>query len=512
MCLIQRGAQLGEEQIKSPLKSIFDYMSEKSKERLALFAASKQEAPPSTGLEASKPDPASLRGVEIPHLSPRTASAALMGFIPFGDDPAKQQRYRSYLVSQTHNTTSPNPELLPSKSIDHINKELQDFSKSATIFKPMSFAMANRFTSSKVSAHDMKQPEAGLHMPDPDRVDTWKDKAQQEAEIQEILTPKQEAARSGMYGNLTRTVESFYPNKLLCKRFGVADPYPDGPPGKAPGPTAGSSSDIAAISATPADLAWTEKYTHKGTEVAEQTEASSATPPTRRPRTLAEVGMADDDNQGGDILTYKKPSIDIFRAIFQDDDSDENDDDDDDDNEDPLESTASASMLSKPAIPLVHVPPITPLASEPLEGQNDRLQSEAHRPIFQIRTKADTAADEESSRDREATKAKSKAKKKREKTKTSTKILMSFDVGDEGEDDTAWTAAPKRKRERDTDQSRSGKKHREDPIVPVPVAVGDEEDEWVEKDVLGPLAPPPGATSASTSIGQSGRKKASDFM
>ena len=39
--------------------------------------------------------------------------------------------------------------------------------------------------------------------------------------------------------------------------------------------------------------------------------------------------MAEDVNQGREILTYTKPSIDIFMAIFASDDEDDDESDDD---------------------------------------------------------------------------------------------------------------------------------------------------------------------------------------
>ncbi len=504
---MQRGEKLGEERIKAPLRSIFEYMSEKSKERLAQFAATKQEADPVVAQDTPPSNGSPLHGVEVPPLSPRTASAALMGFIPFGDDPAKQERYRSYLVSQTHNTASPNPKLLPTKSVDQINKELQDFSKSATIFKPMSFAMSNRFTSSKASAQDMKQPEPGLHLPDPDRADSWKDKAEQEAQIQEILTPKQEAARSGMYGNLTRTMEDFYPNKLLCKRFGVADPRPDGPLEKMPKSAASSLSGPAAISAPPADLAWTEKYTHKGPQAAEEAVALPVALPIRQPRTLAEVGMADDENQGKDILTYKKPSIDIFRAIFQADDSDDDEDEADNDNSPvPDRPTERLATVSKSITHALEQDP--PPTSQSMEAQDGEILSESYRPLFQARTRADIAAEEETSKDRDGKKAKSKTQRDKDRSKKNAKILMSFDVGDDDMDDPDGGMArkPFSKRKRDKDGLQSSKKHRLDPVAPALPAVGAEEDEWVEKEVV------MSSVAVTSAVGQVGRKKASDFM
>ena len=52
--------------------------------------------------------------------------------------------------------------------------------------------------------------------------------APQSVENFDDLPPAVKAARMGMFGHLTRTQATFYPNKLVCKRFGVQNPHPEG--------------------------------------------------------------------------------------------------------------------------------------------------------------------------------------------------------------------------------------------------------------------------------------------
>ena len=238
---LQRGAALGEEQRMSKAKSVFEYMSEKDQERLASIAAAAQVvAPPPLVMEETTQEPEFRPRAEeviIPPLSPRTASAALQGFVPYGDNPAKQDRYRSYLTSQTLHTSQPQP-ILREGSFDDINKELEDFASSARIFKPMSFAMSSRFTSGSttLAASDLKQAKPGLHLYDAEKAKAEAEKPKiAEVEVKKPLTPREQAAANGMYGTMTRVVKDFYPVKLLCKRFGVADPHPEGEPAKMQG-------------------------------------------------------------------------------------------------------------------------------------------------------------------------------------------------------------------------------------------------------------------------------------
>jgi G patch domain-containing protein 1 len=43
------------------------------------------------------------------------------------------------------------------------------------------------------------------------------------------------------------------------------------------------------------------------------------------PRDLANIGLGEDETQGQDTLTYERPSMDIFKAIFASDDEDSDD-------------------------------------------------------------------------------------------------------------------------------------------------------------------------------------------
>lgn len=441
-------------------------MSEKDRERLEAFAKAAREktAPPPALSLQPEPELAPERATEvmIPPLSPRTASAALQGFIPYGDDQAKQDRYRSYLRSQTHNTRHPNPELLPSTNVDEVNNELASFAASARIFKPMSYAMSSRFTSGSASlaATDMKQAKAGLHIFDPTKAPLQFAKAQNtEVEVTKVLTPREQAAADGQYGKLTRVVKDFYPVKLVCRRFHVQDPHPEGPPEGGSGtatPTAGGTGFESSLPKN--DASWESKFIHQpGTDRENTPPSGDEEPEERAPRNLAEVGMAEDANQGRDILTYTKPSIDIFKAIFASDDEDDDDDEDDV----PKKAVVKASEAPKDPFPVDEKP----------------VDYATFKPVF---------LGGKEGGDKEKKKKDKKEKKKR-------KGALSFDVGDDDEEGSVEVKPKKKPRAR-----------------AVEVA-----DEWVEKASPVPAAQreprqddPPAASSAP----RFGRKGAADFM
>ena len=491
---IQRGAALGEEQRVSKAKSVWEYVSEKDRERLASLAAqakSDQAPPPPMEVEAETQSGLLARShdeVTIPPLSPRTASAALKGYVPYGDDLNKQERYRSYLVSQTYNTQSPNP-TFRTGSIEEINKELEDFAASARIFKPMSFAMSSRFTSgsSSLAATDMKQAKPGLHLYDAAKAKEEMEKAKAAEEVVEekkYSSPREQAAADGRYGELTRTVKMFYPVKLLCRRFGVQDPHPEGPPqtGEQNRDNGGGGYDDLPLPKN--DAAWESGFIHQDAAPAAP-EEQEPMDKERRPRNIEEVGMAGDVNQGRDTLSYTKPSIDIFKAIFASDDED--------DGEDEVES--------KPVVK-------PPTASVAQTGNADPFPVKDEGPVDLATFKpVFTRAPREQGKER----------KKEKKDKKKRKGVLSFEVGDE-EDDAAETARReerKKRRKQQTkekvaEEAKDGVAGRVEGGVDanstasagdkgtINTGDGDDGGEWVEKAAIKPR--------------MAGRKGASDYM
>jgi G patch domain-containing protein 1 len=241
--------------------------------------------------------------------------------MPFTSDPAKQERYIAYLRSQS---TPDYPELIPPKlpgqTSETYHKELSDYSKSAAIFKPVTGAMANRFTTAAVVDSGPKAVE-GLHQPthEPEPQQDKKEKEQEEArrpDEEEVQSSKAHAARTGMYGALTREIVSWQPSRLLCKRFGVKDPNPDittDTPMPGVPNTAGGNTWKAEEALAEADL-----QTATGSTSADPSSSSGR----RTVRDLENIGLGEDETQGRDTLTYVRPSMDIFKAIFASDDED----------------------------------------------------------------------------------------------------------------------------------------------------------------------------------------------
>ncbi len=208
-----RAALLGE--IPLPGKSIFDYLTPGARTRIA-FATNNDNLPPALN-EASAQlasHPKTLLSL-VPPLAQETAQAALgrgtAGWMPYAEDLGKRARYRAFLeIRAGIRSEGTLPDRQPSTGNDEWVNEMNEFVRAAQVFKPMTGAMATRFTSSNVRLEgSTESPEDSVLLKTP---------------VGKFKTPAEEAAAIGMYGPLTRSSGNFYPTRLLCKRFNVQPP------------------------------------------------------------------------------------------------------------------------------------------------------------------------------------------------------------------------------------------------------------------------------------------------
>lgn len=301
------------------------------KEELATCSSSGAAQPshraPGSTLQSEVP-------VKVPSLPPAIAQAALRGFMPFSHDLTKQQRYRLYLQYQggmlpEGTVFSPKPK--PGESVESVNKELEGFAKSAMMFKPMSAMMASRFTSAANTAAsgELVTPEPGLRQPvfaeETNTVaDTQApvDSSTCEDAKEELSQPAQ-AVRMDMFGILTRTTSTFYPQKLLCKRFNVPNPFPHGEPAEAK-PKAASNRMADFLTAHGFQPATSDSVKSDQEDLKPKSDDWITQKTVDGPaKPLDQVGLGDDETQGRDILTVTRPALDLFKAIFADDDSED---------------------------------------------------------------------------------------------------------------------------------------------------------------------------------------------
>ncbi|GAA5971280.1 hypothetical protein JCM21900_002905 [Sporobolomyces salmonicolor] len=561
----ERGFLLGEKAPPPVPKSVFDYLSSKSRERLASLTGSAGAPSSAAAPDAAQPTPPEPDAqLFVPPLDRPTALAALKGFQPYSaastsPDPVKQARYTLYLQyqasTQASTTSSPfGPRKLPNgkmQTVDELNRELSEYAQSAKVFKPVSGMLGNRFQSSTSGSLDTPKIEPGLYQPPPKAAAadpsssnylaaTYGDAASAAAAPPEPkLTPAQAAARAGNFGPLTRTVTQFRPARLLCKRFGVRDPHEDAGgaeeggvggawgeasragwgTGNAPTSQPIGKSALDAMMQSAGFKRFQEASKEVGEDEPEVAKGVFETPSTgestlkrsksKAKPTIETVGLGDDESQGQEIVEEKKAPADIFAAIFADSDDEE------DEEEDELPAASlnlapavppSATVLSTDAVTSAPPPPAPEAPAEPLSLET----ISSYRPSF-VPTSSRTTASADAD-----TAASSKPKKKKPKRKAGT---LSFDV-DDGEENGEDLERPRKKkdkkeREREREKERGlhgsrGKTQRQE-----------EEDEWeeaapqVHPSILAGLQKPlpsmPPAPDPEQSKAPKGRMKAADL-
>lgn len=152
----------------------------------------------------------------LKQLDEKTASSALKGFIPFGEDLDKQQRYVNYLrfCIKGQNDSS-----RPASSNIYINDtEKEEFIMSAQIFKPSSALIASRFQSSSApSAPNSFALKPGLSRPET--------KSLKPPGVDLLSSPDSKISTNlNIHAGPGRTEFIWIPNSLLCKRFNIEPP------------------------------------------------------------------------------------------------------------------------------------------------------------------------------------------------------------------------------------------------------------------------------------------------
>ncbi|KAJ5902162.1 hypothetical protein N7495_002690 [Penicillium taxi] len=224
-----RAAVLGESQL--PGKSVFDWMTPEARERIAKLTGN-TNLPPALSEKAPKgfevSDSVRRRDLWdlVPNLDKQVAVQALTravsGWMPYAEDLDKRARYRSYLEVRAGIRDSL-PDRIPGSSTNDWMNEMQEFARAAEVFKPMSGIMASRFTSASSG------PKSASDAPDSSEVALSKPAEKPDP-------PAIAAAKVGMFGHMTRSSDTFYPSRLLCKRFNVKPPrHVQSDPGEQPG-------------------------------------------------------------------------------------------------------------------------------------------------------------------------------------------------------------------------------------------------------------------------------------
>ncbi|NWU93605.1 GPTC1 protein, partial [Upupa epops] len=211
----QRREQLGETGLKGPSPSVLEYLSEKDRERIKeVKQASEQQMKAkmsqqsqNSRFQPTTPDDASHKWQML--LGEQLANAGSSDFKPFARNPEKQKRYESFVKSlkEGEKVDTLDRHLDPNMTEWEQGREREEFLRAAVFYKSSNSTLSSRFTRAKYEDDD-------------DTVEVPRD---QENDVDD----KETAVKMKMFGKLTRDQFEWHPEKLLCKRFNVPDPYPD---------------------------------------------------------------------------------------------------------------------------------------------------------------------------------------------------------------------------------------------------------------------------------------------
>ncbi|PYH44405.1 putative G-patch domain protein [Aspergillus saccharolyticus JOP 1030-1] len=325
-----RAALLGEAQL--PGKSIFDWLTPEGRERIAKLTG-KTDLPPALsekapkGYELSEAQKRKDLWDLVPKLDKQVAVQALTraasGWMPYSEDLEKRKRYRTFLEVRAGLRDSL-PDRAPGSTTDEWALELDEFARAAEVFKPMSGLMASRFTSASSG------PKESSDKLEPSSADPLLNKPTAKPE-----DPAVEAARIGMFGPMTRSTISFYPTRLLCKRFNVKPPDhvqidPGEPTGRTDAPSSAGRFQSAGYqnASGPKELVSRDVMNQLlidagrgGTLLPGAGNASSG---QEAPVLLREPVVIEPERN--EALEAERPGEAVFKAIFGSDDEDEDED------------------------------------------------------------------------------------------------------------------------------------------------------------------------------------------
>jgi G patch domain-containing protein 1 len=132
--------------------------------------------------------------------------------------------------------------------------------------------------------------------------------------------PAESAAKLGMFGPMTRSVASFHPTRLLCKRFNVPVPEESAPTAFDQGPDTTSGSAVLRSFTSAAvqrdDLLLSERSQEDKLDPGSQLEVVQQQPGA--PSISAPM-----DPERNEALEQERPGEAVFKAIFGSDDEDD---------------------------------------------------------------------------------------------------------------------------------------------------------------------------------------------
>eukprot|EP00794_Sanderia_malayensis_P010926 gene10926-12087_t len=326
-----RAIMLGEKEARKPIESVFDVISDEDRHRMESAKSrnsdnrlenvgSQESTKVVGGVEPEKPRKTSRWDSKVKKLIAHVPSGVEGdSFKPFASDPEKQERYNEFLATKQFGKQS---ELSYKGSMTEWEKEREkeEFSRAAVLFRPMSTTIASRFTRASEQSTDENEKDS--------------------SSTTAAKTDCEKAATLGMFGKLTRKTQQWHPHSVLCKRFNIPDPYPGSRIVGIPGSEKKRHwlqgfeenaylDDRVARSetreASPIDVA-AEPAEHTKSKKKSQGPLSHLNDLPDKSESVELSTSVESREESGVSAVAGKPSMDLFKAIFAD--SDESSDSD----------------------------------------------------------------------------------------------------------------------------------------------------------------------------------------
>ncbi|NP_001116191.1 G patch domain-containing protein 1 [Xenopus tropicalis] len=209
----QRREMLGETPLQGP-SSVLELLSDKDRERIqdVKHAVEQHRIKAQKLAEEAAKQRFQLKSAKETQLQESPQRKELVpahsgDFRPFEKNPEKQKRYETY-VKNFHKGEKDALENCLDRNMTEWEREREreEFMRSAMLYKSSSSTLSSRFTRAKYDDNT-------------DKVEVPRD---QESDAGD----KSAAVKMKMFGKLTRDTFEWHPDKLLCKRFNIPDPYP----------------------------------------------------------------------------------------------------------------------------------------------------------------------------------------------------------------------------------------------------------------------------------------------
>eukprot|EP00088_Acartia_fossae_P044860 TRINITY_DN4789_c0_g1_i1.p1 TRINITY_DN4789_c0_g1~~TRINITY_DN4789_c0_g1_i1.p1 ORF type:complete len:897 (-),score=275.21 TRINITY_DN4789_c0_g1_i1:324-3014(-) len=262
-------------------------------------------------------------------------SSSLGDFKPFKSDPDKQVRYEQFLVCIKNNRRDALRLLQPKRMTEwERERERVEFERAAHLYKPLNTAIASRFVSSGTIREDGSLEDSSNGAAQASAAIAFLPGSGEAGAGHNHQSSK--AAQMKMFGQMTRNTEEWVPARILCVRFNVKNPFnntrePDNQKKK---PIFESNQLFAYLGSDSRtsdrreDAGNISRSSNNDNEQAMGT--GSAQKDNREDKTSDSVMLKQEPVNVSRIVLVKdepdvkaeRPPMDLFKAIFADDDSD----------------------------------------------------------------------------------------------------------------------------------------------------------------------------------------------